>query len=67
MNATATKGIDSESEVQQHTRTNLEEVIEVNMNEAYITNTIIHTESNVAYSTPAVHNTVPHDYDYMAL
>ena len=41
------------------------EVIEMDMNEAYITNAI-HTESNVAYSscTPVVlDNTMPHDYD----
>ena len=41
------------------------EVIEMDMNEAYITNTI-HTESNVAYSscTPVVlDSTMPHDYD----
>ena len=39
------------------------EVIEVDINEAYITNAIL-TESNAAYSTP---NTVPHDYDYVTL
>ena len=41
------------------------EVIEVDINEAYITNAILtYTESNTAYSTT---NTVPHDYDYVTL
>ena len=61
-----TEGSDSESLVQQTTRENLEEVIEVDVNEACITNTIS-IEPNVAYSTHVVHaNTVPHDYDYIA-
>ena len=42
------------------------QVIELDMNEAYITN-FIPTESNVAYSTTAAHNTMPRDYDYIAL
>ena len=61
-----TEGSDLESQVQQTMRENLEEVIEVDVNEAYITNTIS-TEPNIAYSTPVVHiNTVPHEYDYIA-
>ena len=55
-----TEGSDSESAIQQPTRASLEEVIEVDVNEAYITNTIL-TESNVAYSTLVVHNTMPHE------
>ena len=61
-----TEGSYSESQVQQTTRENLEEVIEVDVNKAYITNTIS-TEPNVAYSAPVVHiNTLPHYYDYIA-
>ena len=40
--------------------------IELDINEAYISNSIP-TESNIAYSTTAAHNTMPRDYDYIAL
>ena len=65
MNRSSTEESNSGSEVQP-TSTDLEEVIEVDMNKAYITNTI-HTESNIAYSTPAGHNTMPRDYNYVVL
>ena len=55
------------SEVQP-TRPDLGEIIEVDINVAYITqcHTIL-TEPNVAYSTPVVHSTVSHDYDDVGL
>ena len=40
------------------------EVIEVDINQAYITNTVP-TEPNIAYSTSVGHT--PHDYDYVVL
>ena len=40
--------------------------IELDINEAYITNSIP-TESNISYSTTAAHTTMPRDYDYIAL
>ena len=46
--------------------TSVGEGIELDINEAYITNSIC-TESNVAYSTTAAHTTMPCDYDYIAL
>ena len=62
-NRSSTEESDSGSEVQP---TNAEEVIEVDINEAYSTNAI-HTKSNIAYSTSAVDSTTPHDYDYVVL
>ena len=48
-----------------------EEVIEVDINEAYISNMQIPTEPNVAYSTSrpaqAGQSIMPHDYEYVVM